>query len=123
MEKKKKILIVDDEPSIAKTVKFILDADGFQSETVFCGDDCLEKINESEYDLVLLDIMMPKMNGWQVFEEIKKVKPGQKVAFLTVIKYSDTVRAKLEREGLSACISKPFENEDLVKRVSAITSN
>jgi len=122
MDKVKKILIVDDEVSIAKTVKLILETEGFETKAVFSGEDCLKKIEEEPFDLVLLDIMMPKMNGWQVVEEIRKKHPTLKVAFLTVIKYSDAVKEKLEKSGLSECISKPFENEDLVRRVKAITS-
>jgi DNA-binding response OmpR family regulator len=118
----KKVLIVDDEPSVAKAVKIILDADGFETRAVFGGEDCLKTLEKEKFDLVLLDIMMPKMTGWQVFEEIKKKHPEQKVAFLTVIKYSDAVKEKLEKGGLSGCITKPFENEELVSRVKSITS-
>jgi DNA-binding response OmpR family regulator len=120
MEAPKRILIVDDEPSIAKSVQFILDAEGYATDVVFCGEDCFAKIEEDEFDLVLLDIMMPKMNGWQVFEEIKNRKPALNVAFLTVIKYSEAVKEKLEKEGLVDFINKPFENEDLIRRVGHI---
>lgn len=122
MAKPKKILIVDDEPSVAKTVKFILDAEGFETYTVFSGEECLKKIEEQAFDLVLLDIMMPKITGWQVFEEIRKTHPELKVAFLTVIRYSNAVKEKLGKEGLAGYIAKPFENEDLVERVKSITS-
>ena len=122
MEKSVSVLIVDDEPSVAKTVNFILEAEGFETQVVFSGEECLKLIEEKSFDLVLLDIMMPKMNGWQVFDEIHKRHPDQKVAFLTVIKYSNTVVGKLEKEGLAGYINKPFENEDLVNRVKMITS-
>jgi len=121
MDKPTKVLIVDDEPSVAKTVKFVLDAEGFETAVVFNGEDCLKKIGEEKFDLVLLDIMMPKMNGWQVFDEIHKAHPDLKVAFLTVIKYSDTVKKKLEKDGLAGCFTKPFENDELVERVKNIT--
>lgn len=123
MTKPKKILIVDDEPTVAKTVKFILDADGFQTEVVFNGEECLKRLEREKFDAVLLDIMMPKMNGWQVFDEIRKKHPEIKVAFLTVIKYSEAMREKLEKDGLSGFITKPFENESLVERVKQITSS
>jgi len=122
MTKPKKVLIVDDEPSVGKTVKFILDAEGFETQLVFSGEECLKKIKEEEFDLILLDIMMPKMNGWQVFEEIQNSHPKLRVAFLTVIKYSDAVKEKLEKEGLAGYITKPFENEELINRVKKITS-
>jgi DNA-binding response OmpR family regulator len=122
MAKPKRILIVDDEPSVAKTVKFILDAEGFETHVVFSGEDCLKKIEKETFDLILLDIMMPKINGWQVFEEVQKKRPRINVAFLTVVKYSDAVKQKLEKEGLAGYITKPFENEDLINRVKAITS-
>jgi CheY-like chemotaxis protein len=115
-------MIVDDEPTVAKTVEFLLKAEGFKTEVVFSGDDCLKKLESGRFDVVLLDIMMPKMNGWQVFEEIKKRYPEQKVAFLTVIKYSDAMREKLAKDGLSGFITKPFDNEDLIDRVRQIAS-
>lgn len=116
----KTVLIVDDEPTVAKTVEFLLKAEGFKVDVVFSGEDCLKKLGSMEYDVVLLDIMMPKMNGWQVFEEIKKTHPEQKVAFLTVIKYSEAIREKLNKDGLAGFITKPFENDDLVNRVKHI---
>ncbi len=119
----KKILIVDDEPSIAKSVQFILEAEGYDTEAVFCGEDCFKMIEKENFDLVLLDIMMPKLNGWQVFEEIKKTNPELNVAFLTVIKYSEAVKEKLEKDGLVDFINKPFENEDLVERVKVIVGD
>ena len=122
MSKPHRVLIVDDEPSIAKTVKFILDAEGFETQIVFNGEECLAKLEKESFDLILLDIMMPKMNGWEVFEELQKKKPKVKVAFLTVIRYSNAVKEKLEKEGLADFITKPFDNEDLVTRVRQITS-
>ena len=118
----KTVLIVDDEPTVAKTVEFLLNAEGFKSEVVFSGEQCLKKLGAGNYDVVLLDIMMPKMNGWQVFEEIKKSHPEQKVAFLTVIKYSEAMKEKLTKDGLSGFITKPFDNDDLVNRVKLISS-
>jgi len=123
MANPKRILVVDDELSVAKTVKFILDAEGFETQIVFSGEESLKKLEKEKFDLVLLDIMMPKMNGWQVFEEIQKRHPKQAVAFLTVIKYSDAVREKLEKEGLAGYINKPFDNDDLISRVKSITSD
>ena len=122
MTKPKKILIVDDEPSVAKTVRFILEAEGFETRTVFNGEDCLKQVEEEAFDLVLLDIMMPKMNGWQVFEKLQESHPKLKVAFLTVIKYSNTVKEKLEKDGLAGHITKPFDNNHLVESVKTITS-
>lgn len=118
----KSVMVVDDEPTVAKTVEFLLKAEGFKTEVVFSGDDCLKKLESGSFDVVLLDIMMPKMNGWQVFEEIKKRHPEQKVAFLTVIKYSDAMREKLAKDGLAGFITKPFDNEDLINRVRHIAS-
>ena len=122
MASPRKILIIDDEPSVAKTVKFILDAEGFEASVVFSGEDGLKKIESEKFDLVLLDIMMPKVNGWQVFDELRKKHPDLKVAFLTVIRYSNAVKDKLEKDGLADFITKPFDNEDLVERVKHITS-
>ncbi len=121
MSKKKRVLVVDDEPSVAKTVKLVLETSGFEACIVFSGEECLKKIEKEKFDLVLLDMVMPKMNGWQVFEEIRKMNPELTVAFLTVMNYSNAAREKLEKDGLKAVITKPFENEDLVNRVKHMT--
>lgn len=118
--KPKKIMIVDDEPAIAQTVKFILAAEGYDVSTALSGDECLEKLKKEPTDLVLLDVMMPKMTGWQVFEEIRKKHKDVQVAYLTVIRYSETVKDRMFKDGLADLINKPFDNDDLINRVEKI---
>jgi len=118
--KKRRVLVVDDEPSVAKTVKVILSAEGYTVSTALSGKECLKKLEKEEYDLIILDVMMPEMNGWQVFDEIKKKHKGQKVIYLTVIRYADTMIDQFITEGISGIINKPFDRQELIDKVEEV---
>jgi CheY-like chemotaxis protein len=83
----KKILVVDDEKDIVSSLKMLIDGMGYGCKTVDSGMSALKIMNKENFDLVLLDIMMPEMSGREVLEKIRadsKLK-NQKVAFLTAI--------------------------------------
>jgi len=61
----KRIMVVDDEPDTVDLVKLVLETEGFEVITAYSGDECLKKLHESLPDAVLLDIMMPEMDGWK----------------------------------------------------------
>ena len=77
------ILIVDDERVLREGLKAMLSGEGFAVRTARDGDDALKKLSEKVPDLVLLDVMMPKMNGFRACEEIRKTHPTLPVIFLT----------------------------------------
>lgn len=113
----KKILVVDDEEDIRKSVSFILKKNGFEVETAVNGDDALKKINKSKPDLVLLDIMMP---GTPTKEVVPKIKA--KVAYLSVVRTSEAEKEELlKTKNVVDFIQKPFDIEELVKRVKKLT--
>ena len=62
----KRILLVDDEPLLIKGLKFTLEKDGYETLTAFDGEEALEVFNNNQVDLVLLDVLMPEMDGWEV---------------------------------------------------------
>ena len=66
-----KVLVVDDEKLIVKGIRFSLEQDGMEVDTAFDGEEALEMINEKEYDMVLLDLMLPKMDGLEVCQNIR----------------------------------------------------
>ena len=68
----KKILIVDDEPLIVKGLKFSLEQDGYAVEAAYDGEEALEKIGTHEYDMILLDVMLPKVDGMQVCQQVRQ---------------------------------------------------
>lgn len=70
----KKILIVDDEPLIVKGLKFSLEQEGYETEVAYDGEEAIQKINEGDFDLVLLDLMLPKIDGISVCQQVRETK-------------------------------------------------
>jgi len=116
----RKIMVVDNEPDIVDLTRTVLELGGYQVVTAHSGEECLRKLEQEEVDLVLLDIMMPGMSGWDVFNRINK-KPGNiKVAFLSVLEISDKRKQVLLDEGLADYIMKPFDKDSLLDRIDKI---
>jgi CheY-like chemotaxis protein len=114
------ILHADNAPDTLELAKMILEKSGCKVTDAALGKECLEKLASEKFDLVLLDIMMPDMSGWDVFQIIMKKNRKQKVAFLSVIEVSKERKAKLKKEGLADYILKPFTESELVQKVKAI---
>lgn len=114
------IMAVDNEPDTLTLVKTILEDKGHEVVTALNGKECLKKIKEKRPDLVLLDIMMPDMSGWDVYQRIRKDDTLMKIAFLSVIEVSPERRKSLFKTGVSDYITKPFLPSDLVKKVNNI---
>jgi DNA-binding response OmpR family regulator len=117
---KKKIMVVDNEPDIVELTKNILEMGGYAVIPSFGGEDCLKKLEKEKVDLVVLDIMMPGLSGWDVAARIKE-SPKLKnipIVFLTVV--SDTMSKGIGRMAAKDYIVKPFEKDDLLKRVDAL---
>ena len=68
----KKILLVDDEPAIVKGISFSLKQDGYDIDAAYDGEEAIEKFNNNTYDLVILDVMLPKMDGLAVLQRIRE---------------------------------------------------
>lgn len=120
--KVKKILYVEDNEDTADAVKIMLSEVGYQIDTVLCGKDALSMAKGNNYDLFLLDIMLPDMSGWDVFEKLKG-KSKAKFAFLSAIPVSGERMSELSKVGVVDYITKPFDKEDLIKRISIILQN
>jgi len=115
-----KILHVDNEQDTIVLVKLILTKAGYNVESAMSGKECLKKYEEEKPNLILLDIMMPDMSGWDVFQKIREKNKKQKIAFLSVIEVSEQRKAELMKEGLVDYILKPFTEEELKTRVKKI---
>ncbi len=120
MEKMTRILVVDDEPDTVELLRSILKSSGYEVETASNGKECLDKVNDKKIDLVLLDIMMPDMSGWDVFGKIRKKKKKVKVAFVSIIEVSPERKSALMEQGLSDYIMKPFTKDTILERVKKI---
>ena len=113
-----KILIVDDEPSITVPLKFLMEQHQFAVMVVHSGEDALSAIEHFEPDLVLLDVMLPTVDGFQVCQHLKSDPKHQsiKVIFLSAMT-RDLDIAKGNTLGADAYITKPFSNADVVRQV------
>lgn len=112
-----KILIVEDEEPIANLIRMNLVKAGYQCETAPDGEEAANLIEERTYDLILLDIMLPKLNGYEVLEYAKAVDIP--VIFLTAM--GDTQqKVKGLRLGAEDYIAKPFEIAELLARVETV---
>lgn len=121
---KKKIMVVDDEQNILDLVEMILEAEDYEVSKVRNGDECLNRIRKESPDLVLLDIMMPKKDGWVVYRELKE-NPKTKdipVAMLTVKAQTIDKEMALDVIGVEDYITKPFTPDELVQRVGKLLS-
>ena len=68
----RKVLVVDDEKLIVKGIRFNLEQDGMEVDCAYDGEEAVEKAKENKYDIILLDLMLPKMDGFTAYKEIKK---------------------------------------------------
>jgi CheY-like chemotaxis protein len=113
-----KILVVDDEPLICEEFRDILEEEGHEVDTCLGGHDALKKIAEKEFDLVFLDVLMPRMEGREVFENIKKISK------VPVAIMSGYLPPNKEREvlalGAVACFRKPLELDRVRGLVNSI---
>ncbi len=117
-----KIMVVDDEPDVVDLVKLVLESDGFSVVTAYSGKEALEKIDREMPDLVLLDIMMPQMDGWEVYSRIR-ANPKTKdipVAMLTAKSQSIDKMIGLHVVKVDDYITKPFGRSELLERVKRI---
>jgi len=120
----KEILIVDDEPSIVVPIQFLMEQQGYNVIIAENGHDALDMIYQYHPDLILLDIMLPGIDGYEVCE-IVRLNPklrGIKIIFLTA-KGREVEIAKGLALGADAYITKPFSNADLVAKVKMVLDN
>jgi CheY-like chemotaxis protein len=122
-ETMKKIMVVDNEPDIVDLTRTVLELGGYNVIPTYSGEECLRKLEKEKVDLVLLDIMMPGMSGWDVFNRIKKKNQDIKVAFMSVLEISEKRKKVLLDEGLSDYIMKPFDKDTLLEKVDHILKN
>jgi len=115
---KKKILICDDELGIRESLKLILVKDYDVSE-VTNGAECLDSIKENPFDLILMDIKMPKANGIEILKQLKAANPDTKVIMVTGYKSVETATEAI-KFGASDYIVKPFNSKDILETIKKV---
>jgi DNA-binding response OmpR family regulator len=119
---KKKILAVDDEADLTMLSSLALEYHGFKVDTFNDPQEALSNYKPGYYDLVILNIKMPKMDGFQLYDEIKKRDQKAKVCFLTAseLYYQEFRKREYDVIDKNLFIKKPIENEELLKEVNKI---
>ncbi|MGE5459404.1 MAG: two-component system response regulator [Solirubrobacterales bacterium] len=116
-----RVLVVDDEPQVVWMLRFSLEAEGYQTYSARDGRAALEEIRVHRPSVVLLDIMMPVMDGWSVLEELRSLPEAERPRVVVVsARASLRDRAKATELGADAFIPKPFNVDDLLAVVDGL---
>ena len=115
----KKILFVEDEEHLLKTILLNLELEGYQVVTASDGIDALKKFRTTSFDLIILDVMLPELNGFDVCEEIRKENTLIPILFLTA-KGSSADKVRGLKLGADDYLTKPFNLEELLLRVQIL---
>ena len=114
----KKVLVVDDEKLIVKGIRFSLEQDGMEVDCAYDGEEALECAKNKEYDMILLDLMLPGMDGYQVCREIRH---KSNVPIIMLSAKGEVFDKVLGLElGADDYMIKPFDSKELVARVKAV---
>lgn len=121
MAEKRRILVVDDEDALRTVLSAELNSEGYEVGTAADGMEALDELQKGAYDLVLLDIRMPNMNGFEVLKVIKERHAGTKVIMLTG--FADLKNAiESKKLGAEDFVSKPYDLVDLLTTIDRVMS-
>lgn len=119
MQNKKRVLLVDDYPKLVKFIEIGLKLHGFETTTAISGQQALEKMGSDKFDVMLMDIRMPDMDGFEVLRRLRKFTQ------LPVILYSATPEfsGRALECGADAFIAKPFDINFLIRKINELTDH
>ena len=116
-----RVLVVDDEKLIVKGIRFSLEQDGYEVDCAYDGDEAIERAKEREYDVVLLDVMLPDESGYDIVRKLRKNPATKKLPIIMVTaKTAEMDMIKGLDEGADDYIKKPFSIMELITRVKAL---
>lgn len=120
----KTVLIVDDEQDIVETLKFMLEADGINCITAHDGEEALNKAKSEEPDLIVLDVMLPKINGYKVSRLLKFDKKYKDIPILMVTARTQDEDKLIGKDtGADEYITKPFDLDNVINMVKKYLNN
>ncbi|NLI39594.1 MAG: response regulator [Caldisericales bacterium] len=124
MEPKKSIAVVEDEVAISKLIAYVLENAGFHVRTIFDGGEALEKIKNDPPDLILLDLMLPTMSGFELLSRIKEEASLSRVPIVVLTcRGQDEDKDRAFRLGAIEYVTKPFSPTGLVAMLKNIFSS
>ena len=121
MDEKRKVLIVDDDKDIVTIVSTILGGRGWDIKAAYNGREALEAVTASKPDIILLDIMMPEMNGIEVLKRIKKIDTDARIIMITAFGDVESYLDSMEL-GAYEYINKPFETDELLEMIDRVAA-
>ena len=123
-ERKRSILVVDDEPDIVITLRTVLERNNFTVDAYTEPQQAIKSFKPDVYNLLILDIKMPQMNGFELYKELRKIDEKIKVCFLTALSelhdYDAFKREVFPKSGQRYYVQKPIENDEILIRINEI---
>ncbi|KGK99517.1 chemotaxis protein CheY [Methanococcoides methylutens] len=119
----KKIMVVDDDADTIYLVSSLLETEGFEVVGAGSGAKCLEMLDIEKPDVILLDLMMPDMDGWETFHKIKKELPDVPVSILSAKGQKFDQMLGLNVLNANDYITKPFNNTEFVGRIKSLVGD
>src|SRR3972149_3521188 len=117
----KKILVVDDEPNVVRTLTFVLRKEGYEVSSAGDGEEAMAKVRESKPNLMFLDVMMPKKNGYEVCQELKNNSSLSDIHVVMIsAKGQEADKEKALSLGADEFITKPFSPMGVIERVKEL---
>ena len=113
----KKILVIDDDPTLIKLVQPFLESHGFSVAAAVDGEDGIAKLKAEKPDLIVLDVQMPRMNGYTFIFEMKKLS-GTKSIPIIVLTAKEGMAEIFKVEGVKEYVTKPFQPEVLLNKIN-----
>ena len=111
-----KILVVDDEDIVLESCQAVLELDGFEAQFAPSADKALEVMNSNEFDLLLIDVKMPKKDGMYLMRKIKEQWPDMPVIVMSGYYTTETIQEAMSM-GATTFIAKPFEPDELMETI------
>ncbi len=119
---KLKVLVADDEPALRKLLKTNMELEGYETLEASNGAEVLESVRRDNPDIILLDIMMPVMDGWEVLTELAANPEYSQKVILVSAKASDDAQLQGWELGADEYITKPFDLDSLLERVREVAA-
>jgi two-component system response regulator MprA len=119
---KLKVLVADDEPALRKLLKTNMELEGYETLEAANGAEVLESVKRDNPDIILLDIMMPVMDGWEVLTELAANPEYSQKVILVSAKASDDAQLQGWELGADEYITKPFDLDSLLERVREVAA-
>lgn len=121
-KKRRKILLVDDEPGFAELLRDLLEMDNYEVVTAENGEDGLEKLKSFSPDVIISDVVMPVMSGFEMFKQVKASPQISSIPFLFITGFQDErVLAEARKVGVFGILRKPIDVEQIENRIRELT--